>query len=75
MIAIMRQCHMDLSSWFIYDHLQKHDMLVILETQCDPSKLKKAFSIMGFDGYLATEVNGYPVRIVIVWREDYMFLP
>jgi hypothetical protein len=49
-------------------------MLVIMETRCDPCKLKKTFNLLGFDGFLASEVNGYAGGIVVVWKEDYMMV-
>ncbi|GAU43826.1 hypothetical protein TSUD_399190 [Trifolium subterraneum] len=34
-------------------------LLVIVETRCEPSKLCRTFKLLGYDGFLATEVNGY----------------
>lgn len=54
--------------------MHKLGMLVILETQCDPNKLRKTFSKMGFNGFLSTEVNGYAKGIATVWKEDSMYI-
>jgi exonuclease III len=37
----------------------KPDILVILETRCDPEKLRKTFNLLGYNGYDFTEVRGY----------------
>ncbi|MCI29443.1 hypothetical protein A2U01_0050652, partial [Trifolium medium] len=34
-------------------------MLVIMETRCDPNKLRRSFSLLGYDEFSATEVQGY----------------
>jgi len=47
-------------------------MLVIVETRCDPIKLRKTINLLGFDGFLATEVNGYAGGIITAWKKDDM---
>ncbi|MCI31671.1 hypothetical protein A2U01_0052883, partial [Trifolium medium] len=47
-------------------------MLVIVETRCDPTKLRRTFELLGFDDFLATEVNGYAGGIVVVWKKDFI---
>ncbi|MCI00709.1 hypothetical protein A2U01_0021731, partial [Trifolium medium] len=45
-------------------------MLIIVEIQCDPSKLCGTFNLLGYDGFIATEVDGFARGIVVVWKED-----
>jgi hypothetical protein len=47
-------------------------MLVIVETRCDPNKLKSTFQSLGYDNLVATEVQGFAGGIVVVWKEEYM---
>jgi hypothetical protein len=47
-------------------------MLVILETRCNPDKLRKTFQLLGFDGFLAAQVIGYAGGIVVGWRKEDM---
>jgi hypothetical protein len=47
-------------------------MLVILETRCDPQKLRQTFLLLGFDGFLASEVRGYAGGIVVGWKTQSM---
>jgi hypothetical protein len=47
-------------------------MIVILETRCDPEKLRKTFHLLGFDGFLATKVIGYAGGIVVGWKNNIM---
>lgn len=37
----------------------KPDMLVIMKTRCNPSKLAKSVNTMGFDGIVVAENEGY----------------
>jgi len=43
-------------------------MMVIMETRCDPKKLKRTFNLLGYDGFLATDTDGYSRGIVVVWK-------
>jgi hypothetical protein len=45
-------------------------VLVILETRCEPVKLRKTFKLLGFDGFLASEVRGYAGGIVVGWKSE-----
>jgi hypothetical protein len=47
-------------------------MLVIVETRCDPTKLCRTFNLLGYDGFIATEVDGFAGGIVVVSKENYM---
>jgi hypothetical protein len=47
-------------------------MIVILETRCEPEKLRKTIEILGFDGFLATDVHGYAGGIVVGWKNEAM---
>lgn len=52
--------------------IHKPKMLVIVETRCEPLKLKKVFNKLGCDGFLATKNHSYAGVIVAVWIEDDM---
>ncbi|WJX12066.1 hypothetical protein P8452_02605 [Trifolium repens] len=45
-------------------------MLVIMETRCDPNKLRRTFELLGFDDFVATEVRGYAGGIVVAWKRN-----
>jgi hypothetical protein len=45
-------------------------MLVIMETRCNPDKLKRTFNLLGYDGFIATENSGFSGGIVAVWKVD-----
>ncbi|CAJ2657672.1 unnamed protein product [Trifolium pratense] len=45
-------------------------MLVIMETRCDPNKLRRTFELLGFDDVIATEVQGYAGGIAVAWQSD-----
>jgi hypothetical protein len=47
-------------------------MLVIVEIRCDPNKLRRTFSLLGYDGFIATNVEGFSGGIVVVWKEECM---
>ncbi|PNX88081.1 hypothetical protein L195_g044181, partial [Trifolium pratense] len=47
-------------------------MLVIVETRCDPKKLSRTFKLLGYDDFIATEVNGYAGGIVVAWKRDFI---
>jgi hypothetical protein len=53
-----------------YVSINKPSMLVIMETRCDPNKLRRTFELLGFDDFAATEVRGYAGGIVVVWKKD-----
>jgi hypothetical protein len=52
--------------------LYKPIMLIIMETRCDPNKLRRSFSLLGYDDYSATEVQGYAGGIACGWKKDYI---
>ncbi|GAU43241.1 hypothetical protein TSUD_241320 [Trifolium subterraneum] len=45
-------------------------MVVIMETRCDPNKLKRTFNLLGFDGFIATDSSGFAGGIITAWKED-----
>ncbi|PNX89465.1 hypothetical protein L195_g045585, partial [Trifolium pratense] len=47
-------------------------MVVIMETRCDPNRLRRTFMLLGFDKFIATEVEGYSGGIVVAWKEDHL---
>jgi hypothetical protein len=47
-------------------------MLVIMETRIDPTKLKKTFELLGFDGFVGAANRGYAGGIVIGWKTSCM---
>jgi hypothetical protein len=47
-------------------------MLVIMETRCDPNKLRRTFSLLGYEEFSATEVHGYAGGIACGWNKDYI---
>ncbi|MCH82272.1 hypothetical protein A2U01_0003073 [Trifolium medium] len=53
-----------------YVSLNKPAMLVIMETRCDPNKLRKTFNLLGYDNFSATEVQGYAGGIIVAWKKD-----
>jgi hypothetical protein len=55
-----------------YVTLYKPIMIVIMETRCDPNKLRRSFSLLGYDDFSATEVQGYAGGIVCGWKKDYI---
>lgn len=47
------------------------DILVIMETRIDPLKIKKnSFNLLGFDGFLNSEVRGFAGGIVVAWKSS-----
>lgn len=46
------------------------EILVIMETRTDAVKLQQTFEILGFDGFLFSEVRGYSGGIIVAWRSD-----
>jgi hypothetical protein len=52
----------------------KPDILVIMETRCDPEKLRNTFCLMGFDGFEASAGSGYVGGIVLVWKKDSVYV-
>jgi hypothetical protein len=59
--AFYRYCNQYVVTW-------KPVMLVIMETRCNPDKLKKTFNLMGYDGFLATENSGFAGGIIVAWK-------
>lgn len=47
------------------------EILVILETRIDPLKIKRTFSLLGFEGFISSEVRGFAGGIVVAWKESY----
>lgn len=47
------------------------EILVILETRIDPLKIKRTFALLGFEGFISSEVRGFARGIVVVWKENY----
>lgn len=44
------------------------NILVILETRMEPSKLDKTFKLLGFDILIGYEVRGYSGGITMGWK-------
>jgi hypothetical protein len=57
-----------------YVNIHKPIMLVILETRCDPNKLRCSFNLLGFDEFSATEVQGYAGGIACAWKSDDIYV-
>jgi hypothetical protein len=55
-----------------YVSLNKPVMLVILELRCDPNKLRRSCKLLGFDEFIATDVEGYAGGILVAWKKDYL---
>jgi hypothetical protein len=55
-----------------YASLHKPVMIVIMETRCEPEKLRRTFALLGFDGLCATDVNGFAGGIIVGWRKEDM---
>ncbi|CAJ2673329.1 unnamed protein product [Trifolium pratense] len=53
-----------------YVSINKPAMLVIMETRCDPNKLRRTFELLGFDSVVANEVQGFAGGIVVAWQSD-----
>lgn len=55
---------------FCKQYLDVHhpDVVVVMETIVDPLKLQRTFGLLGFDGFLSTDVQGYAGGIVVVWK-------
>lgn len=55
---------------FCKQYLDVHhpDVVVVMETRVDPLKLQRTFGLLGFDGFLSTDVQGYAGGIVVVWK-------
>lgn len=50
--------------------VHKPDVLIIVETRVDPSKLKRTFLLLGYNGFCFAQVNGYAGGIIIAWKEE-----
>jgi hypothetical protein len=53
-----------------YVTLNKPVMLVILELRCDPNKLRRSCKLLGYEEFIATEVEGYAGGILVAWKKD-----
>ncbi|MCH98674.1 DUF4283 domain protein [Trifolium medium] len=53
-----------------YVDMHKPALIVIVETRCDPLSLERTFKRLGYDGLVATEVQGYAGGIVVAWQKD-----
>lgn len=51
-------------------HLDIHhpDIFIIMETRCDLAKLKRSFFLLGFDGFVFSQNNGFAGGIVVGWK-------
>ncbi|PNX73217.1 ribonuclease H [Trifolium pratense] len=61
--SFLRYCKQYMTTW-------RPVMVVIVETRCDPNRLKRTFNLLEFDGFLASDVDGYAGGIVIAWKEN-----
>jgi hypothetical protein len=50
--------------------MHKPVMIVIEETRCDPFSLERTFKLLGYDGLVATDVQGYAGGIAVTWQKD-----
>ena len=50
----------------------KPQMIVIVETRCEPAKLERAFQRPGFNGFLTTDNQGYAGGVIVDWIEEVM---
>jgi exonuclease III len=52
-------------------YVDKHKpvIMVIMETRTSPTKLKRSFQLLGFDGYQFADTNGYAGGIIVAWKE------
>lgn len=46
------------------------DIVVVMETRVDPSRLRRSFQILGFDGFSYSNVQGYAGGIIAAWKKD-----
>jgi exonuclease III len=53
-----------------YVSMYNPSILVIVETRCNTSKLKSTFNLLGYDGFEASEGQGYAGGIVVAWEEN-----
>jgi hypothetical protein len=53
-----------------YITMHKPVMIVIVETRCDPLSLDRTFKLLGYDGLVATNVQGYAGGIAVAWQKD-----
>lgn len=44
------------------------DIFIIMETRCDPANLKRSFFLLGFDGFVFSQANGFAGGIVVGWK-------
>lgn len=58
---------------FCKQYVNSHhpEMIVIVEMRCEPAKLRKTCQLLGFNGFIASDVNGYSGGIVLAWKEDF----
>ncbi|WJX47132.1 hypothetical protein P8452_33857 [Trifolium repens] len=54
-----------------YVSLNKPAMLVLMELRCDPNKLRRSCQLLGYDEFVATDVEGYAGGILVAWKKDY----
>jgi hypothetical protein len=53
-----------------YLDMTKPDIVVIMETRTEPSKLRRTFELLGFDGFVNSEVRGYAGGIIVAWKQS-----
>jgi exonuclease III len=61
--AFYRYCKQYVNNW-------RPVMLVVMETRCNPDKLKRTFNLLGYDGFLAAENSGFSGGIIVGWKGD-----
>lgn len=52
--------------------LHRPDILIIRETRIDPIKLRRTFTLLGYNGFTYSQVRGFAGGIIIAWKEDYV---
>lgn len=50
--------------------IHRPEVLVIMEPRVDPDRLWQTFRLLGFDGFLASEVRGYSGGIILGWKTN-----
>lgn len=53
-----------------YLDIHRPEVLVNMETRVDPERLQRTFKLLGFDGFLASEVRGFSGGIVVGWKTN-----
>ncbi|CAK8572330.1 unnamed protein product [Lathyrus sativus] len=55
-----------------YMDIYKPSAYIVLETRCDPNKIHKSIQMLGFDGYMVMENQGFVGGIGVAWKKVYI---